>query len=114
MCNHKLRENNERATELIVHLDAHFVIVINMFVVSNVFEVSAEEFQSLDQQSQIELTCKRRAVLGEYLNKIMGQNSIKSAIPNNNSDQEKVIVKRGIDAVEKGDKKQKKLAKAAE
>jgi cohesin complex subunit SA-1/2 len=66
MCNWKLKEANNRASELVVNLDAHFTNVINTFVVNNVFMVSQEDFDKLDQQSQIELTCKRRVVLGQY------------------------------------------------
>lgn len=64
--NHQLREDNDRVAELAVDVDARFITTINTFVVQNVFQVSQEEFDRLDQQSQIELTCKRRCVLGEY------------------------------------------------
>jgi cohesin complex subunit SA-1/2 len=56
---------------LVVNLDDRFIETINRFVVQNVFEVSQEAFEKLDQQSQIELTCKRRVVLGQYCKLIM-------------------------------------------
>jgi hypothetical protein len=61
-----LKDADERVCDLIVSLDARFIDAINRFVVQNVFEVSQEAFERLDQQSQIELTCKRRVVLGQY------------------------------------------------
>lgn len=66
LCNWKLKESNERTADLIISLDYRFIEAINRFVVQNVFDVSQEAFEKLDQQSQIELTCKRRVVLGQY------------------------------------------------
>lgn len=66
LCNWKLKDASERVSELVVSLDVRFIDTINRFVVQNVFEVSQENFEKLDQQSQIELTCKRRVVLGQY------------------------------------------------
>lgn len=66
LCNWKLKDANDRVAELIVTLDTRFIDTINRFVVQNVFDVSQEAFEKLDQQSQIELTCKRRVVLGQY------------------------------------------------
>ncbi|KAI6189132.1 SCD domain-containing protein [Aphelenchoides besseyi] len=66
LSNLKIKEPNTPANELVVNLDSRFISTINTFVVNNVFEVSEEEFERLDQQQQVELTCKRRVVLGQY------------------------------------------------
>lgn len=55
-CNWRLKEDNDRLSDLIITLDARFAEIINRFVVQNVFEVSREDFAKLDQQAQIELT----------------------------------------------------------
>ncbi|KAI6215804.1 SCD domain-containing protein [Aphelenchoides besseyi] len=70
-CNMKSTVPNTAIEELFVKLDSRFIGTINTFVVNNVFEVSEEEFERLDQHQQVELTCKRRVVLGHYSKLVM-------------------------------------------
>ncbi|CAD5230132.1 unnamed protein product [Bursaphelenchus xylophilus] len=63
--NHKISEDVPRFEDLGIEIDTPFMNTIHSFVISNVFHSLPDE-EHMDQESQIDLTCKRRIVLGQY------------------------------------------------
>ncbi|CAD5225725.1 unnamed protein product [Bursaphelenchus okinawaensis] len=63
--NHKISEEVPRVEDIEVEIDTPFINTIHSFVISNVFHSRHDEEQ-MDQENQIDLTCKRRIVLGQY------------------------------------------------